>query len=73
MFFRRKGKLRRETDQKLWDALNTLKEDWMRNKLLVEKSIDPSVDLLNDLKTSEAKYFYLVREAKVRHLSADRK
>ncbi len=73
MFFRRKGKLRRETDQKLWDSLNTLKEDWMRNKLLVEKSVDPSVDLLNDLKTSEAKYFYLVREAKVRHLSADRK
>lgn len=73
MFFRRKGKLRRETDQKLWDSLNTLKEDWMRNKLLVEKSIDPSVDLLNDLKTSEAKYFYLIREAKVRRLSADRK
>lgn len=73
MFFRRKGKLRRETDQKLWNSLNDLKEEWMRNKLLVEKSIDPSVHLLNDLKTSEAKYFYLVREAKVRHLSADRK
>lgn len=73
MFFRRKGKLRRETDQKLWDSLNDLKEEWMRNKLLVEKSIDPNVHLLNDLKTSEAKYFYLVREAKVRNLSADRK
>jgi hypothetical protein len=72
MFFRRKGKLRRETDQKLWNSLNELKEEWMRNKLLIEKSIDPSVHLLNDLKTSEAKYFYLIREAKVRNLSADR-
>ncbi|EKN68750.1 YaaL family protein [Schinkia azotoformans] len=73
MFFRRKGKLRRETDQKLWNSLNELKDEWMRNKVLVEKSIDPSVHLLNELKISEAKYFYLVREAKFRHLSADRK
>lgn len=73
MFFRRKGKLRRETDQKLWNSLNELKDEWMRNKVLVEKSIDPSVYLLNELKISEAKYFYLVREAKFRNLSADRK
>lgn len=73
MFFRRKGKLRRDTDQKLWDSLNELKEEWMRNKVLVEKSIEPSVELLNDLKISEAKYFYLVREAKIRHLTVEHK
>lgn len=73
MFFRRKGKLRRDTNQKLWDSLNELKEEWMRNKELVEKSIEPSVELLNDLKVSEAKYFYLVREAKIRHLTVEHK
>ncbi|WP_458411442.1 YaaL family protein [Schinkia sp. CFF1] len=73
MFFRRKGKLRRDTDQKLWDALNELKVEWMRNKELMEKSIDTNVQLLNDLKVSEAKYFYLVREAKIRRLTAEHK
>lgn len=73
MLFRRKGKLRRETDQKLWDSLNELKIEWMRNRELVEKSIDTNVLLLNDLKISEAKYFYLVREAKIRHLTVDHK
>ncbi|NSL52322.1 YaaL family protein [Calidifontibacillus erzurumensis] len=73
MFFRRKGKLKKETDQKLWESLNQLKEEWMRNKILVEKSIDPNVKLINDLKITEAKYFYLVREAKIRNLTANYK
>lgn len=73
MFFRRKEKLRRNTDQQLWDLLNELKEEWMKNKLIIEKSVDPSEELLHHLKISEAKYFYLMKEAKVRKLTAERK
>ncbi|HHY71945.1 MAG TPA: YaaL family protein [Bacillus bacterium] len=73
MFFRRKGKLRKDINQKLWVDLNELKAEWMRNKDLFEKSIDTNVQLLNDLKISEAKYFYLVREAKIRRLTAEHK
>lgn len=70
MFFRQKGKLRKVTDQKLWNSLSELKAEWMNNKIIIEKSVEPSEELLNYLKISEAKYFYLVREAKIRHLKA---
>jgi hypothetical protein len=68
MFFRKKGKLRQEFDEKLLHQLESLKEDWMRQKRLIEKSIDPTEDVLNDLKIAESKYFFLLREAKQRKI-----
>ncbi|WP_078543229.1 YaaL family protein [Litchfieldia alkalitelluris] len=68
MFFRKKGKLRKDFDEKLLQQLEHLKEDWMKQKLLIEKSIDPSEEILNDLRLAESKYFFLLREAKQRKL-----
>ncbi|MBD8071524.1 YaaL family protein [Bacillus sp. PS06] len=68
MFFRKKGKLRKEMDEELLRQLEILKEDWMKQKILIEKSIDPAEDILNELKLAESKYFFLLREAKQRKL-----
>jgi hypothetical protein len=69
MFFRRKGKLRNEFDVKLLTQLNKFKEQSQRQKLLLEKSFDPSEEVICETKIAEAKYFFLIREAKQRNVS----
>ncbi len=66
MFFKKKGKLRKEFSQELFSQLEIAKKEWMRQKSLIEKSIEPSDDILNELKVAETKYFFLLREAKRR-------
>ncbi|MFD3450479.1 YaaL family protein [Microbacteriaceae bacterium 4G12] len=68
MFFRRKGYLRREYDEKLISLLEELKQEWLRQKRIVEQSIEPSEEVLCYLQLAEAKYFYLLKEAKKRHV-----
>ncbi|WP_017756823.1 YaaL family protein [Calidifontibacillus oryziterrae] len=73
MIFHKKGRLKKVTDRKLWDSLTQLKEEWMNNKTIIEKSVEPSDELLLHLKVSEVKYFYLLKEAKIRKLTAEKK
>ncbi|MFX3622524.1 MAG: YaaL family protein [Ectobacillus sp.] len=68
MFFRRKGYLRREYDEKLIQLLEDIKQDWMRQKRIVEQSVEPSEDVICQLKIAEAKYFYMLKEAKQRQV-----
>lgn len=70
MIFRRKGWLRKRFDEQLMKDLLSLKEAWSRQKNLVEKSVEPSPEVLFDLQVAEAKYFYLLREAKKRSVKA---
>ncbi|AGX02072.1 MULTISPECIES: YaaL family protein [Bacillaceae] len=69
MFFRKKGKLRNEFDEQLLMQLNSLKDEWYNQKRLLEKSFDPSAEVLAQTKLAEAKYFYLFKEAKARKIS----
>lgn len=69
MFFRRKGWLRKEFDEKLLDQISLIRTDWINQKSLVEKSFDPSEEILSQAKLIEAKYFYLIREAKNRKIN----
>ncbi|MEH7301661.1 YaaL family protein [Neobacillus drentensis] len=69
MFFRRKGRLRKEYDEKLLIQLNRLKEHWQQEKQLLEKSFDPSEEVICQTKIAEAKYIFLLREAKQRHVT----
>lgn len=69
MLFRKKGRLRRDTNKNLLILLEQLKQEWMKNKQLVEKSVEPSDELLHYVKVSEVKYFYLVREVRKRNIS----
>ncbi|MDX7997568.1 YaaL family protein [Bacillus subtilis] len=72
MGFLRKKTLRREFDEKLTDQLFKQKEEWNRQKKLVEKSLEPSAEVLYELKVAEAKYFFYLREAKQRNLKISR-
>ncbi|PLT27680.1 YaaL family protein [Peribacillus deserti] len=72
MFFRRKGWLRKEYDQRLIDQLEELKRTWLNQKALLEKSVDPSHDIICSTKIAEAKYFYLFKEAKKRQVKLKR-
>lgn len=69
MFFRRKNRLRNEFDDKLLDQLNHLKLDWQQQKTLLDKSFDPSEEVICATKLAEAKYFFLLKEAKYRNIS----
>lgn len=68
MFFRKKGKLRKEFDEKLLDDLDQLRETKTNQKILLEKSFDPSDEIIVQMKLTEAKYFYLLKEAKHRKI-----
>lgn len=68
MLFRRKGKLRREFDQKLLEDIETMKVNWFNHKSLIETSYDPSFDAISQAKLSELKYYYLFKEARKRKI-----
>ncbi|MDQ6595363.1 DUF2508 family protein [Bacillus salipaludis] len=72
MFFRRKGWLRKEFDEKLLTQLNKFKENSQQQKVLLEKCFDPSEEVICQTKIAEAKYFFLIREAKQRNVSLKR-
>jgi hypothetical protein len=72
MFFRRKGWLRNEYDEKLLQQLDRLKNNWLNQKSLLEKSLDPSDNAITQTKIAEVKYFYLYKEAKKRQVKVKR-
>lgn len=72
MFFRRRGFIRKEFNQRLINRIDVVKSDWYNQKLLVEKAFDPSMDLVCQAKLAEAKYFFLFKEAKLRKITVSR-
>lgn len=66
IFFSKKGKLRKEFDEMLVDTLHDNKEMYLSQVELVERSVDPPEELLTHVKLSQAKYFFLLKEAKAR-------
>ena len=69
MGFLRRNTLRKEFDEKLIEQLFKQKEEWNR---LVEKSLEPSAEVLFELKVAESKYFFYLKEAKQRNLKMSR-
>jgi hypothetical protein len=69
LLWRRKGWLKKEFDLKLARQLQAMRDEWYEQKRLIEKSVDPSEDVLVALHIAEAKYFFLIREAKHRRIS----
>lgn len=64
MFFQKKGKLRKEYDDKLIVLLEKVKNEWLRQKRMVEQSVEPSQDVLCSLKNSRGEIFLLVKRSK---------
>lgn len=72
MFFSRKGRLRKTGDEHLLETLQQVKETWNYQKDLVERSLEPSEQVLYELKLAEAKYLFLLKEAKIRKVTTGR-
>lgn len=72
MLFRRKGWLRNQYDHLLVEKLVLMKNEWSRQKQLIERSVEPSPEVLFELKVVEAKYLYLLKEAKFRNVKINR-
>jgi hypothetical protein len=72
MFFRRKGWIRKEFDEKLLNSMEEYKMDWQQQKSLLDKSFDPSEEVICQTKIAEAKYFFLLKEAKQRNITLKR-
>jgi len=72
MFFRRQGRLRNEFDEKFLDILEKVKGDRQQQTTLLDKSFDPSEEVICQAKLAEAKYFFLLKEAKHRKISIKR-
>ncbi|WP_050613546.1 YaaL family protein [Bacillus testis] len=72
MFYRRKGWLRKEYDEKLLAEMAELKQTWLNQKALLEKCVEPTDELVLETKMAEAKYFYLFKEAKYRQVKIKR-
>lgn len=72
MFFRRKGWLRKEYDKKLLLHLENIRQNWHQQKKLLDKCLEPSEEVICQTKLAEAKYIFLLKEAKKRQISIKR-
>ncbi|WP_257352001.1 YaaL family protein [Pseudalkalibacillus decolorationis] len=66
MFFNRKGRLRKEANERLLTTLETVYNEWIKKKELIEDSVEPSAQVLYEVELAKAQYFFLLKEAKVR-------
>ncbi|MFT8872758.1 MAG: YaaL family protein [Sporolactobacillus sp.] len=62
MLRHKKGKLRRELYDSLLNSFKRCRADWDAKKGLVEASIDPSEEVVHELKLAEARYFFILKE-----------
>ena len=69
MLFSRKGKLKREFDEKLVSLIKDTKEDWTDAKEIEHLSKDYNLDLIAQRKIAESVHFYLFKEARIRFVS----
>nr|WP_152525571.1 YaaL family protein [Sediminibacillus terrae] len=61
-----------QVDEQLLDDIFKSKEEWKSIKSIIERSVEPTERGIYELKVAEAKYLYLLREARVRKVSAMR-
>ena len=68
MFFRSKGKLKKEFDDKLVYLLKETKEELQQAKIIEELLDDYDLELIAQRKVYESIHFYLFKEARIRRV-----
>ncbi|MEA0556220.1 YaaL family protein [Lysinibacillus irui] len=68
MFFRSKGKLKKEFDDKLVNLIKATKEDLQQAKIIEELMDDYDLGVIAQRKTAESIHFYLFKEARIRRV-----
>ncbi len=66
--FRRKGKLKKEYDDRLRNLIIETKEDWNNAKVIEDLHDDYDLDIIAQRKIAESIHFYLFKEARVRKI-----
>lgn len=59
----------KEIDRELLDAIFSIEAEWKHLRHIVDNGIDPVLETRQKLLLVEAKYMYLIREAKRRKVS----
>ena len=65
----KRKKIRKAYDQALLDATFSIEYDWKKYGQLMEHSIEPIGETTFKYKLEEAKYMFLIKEAKLRKIS----
>lgn len=68
MFFRNKGKLKREFDEKLVNLIKETKEDLQQAKVIEELLNDYDLEIIAQRKAAESIHYYLFKEARIRRV-----
>ncbi|MFJ5768170.1 MULTISPECIES: YaaL family protein [unclassified Lysinibacillus] len=68
MFFRNKGKLKKEFDEKLVNLIKETKEDLQQAKVIEELLNDYDLEIIAQRKAAESIHFYLFKEARIRRV-----
>ncbi|MCM3513252.1 YaaL family protein [Carnobacterium inhibens] len=71
MLFKKKQVLRKEYDTALLKLMTETKSKWEYAKRIEHSVIEKDSLLFAQTKLAEAKYFYLFKEAKKRHIKGD--
>ncbi|HHY21405.1 MAG TPA: YaaL family protein [Bacilli bacterium] len=66
MLFRQKGRIRKKENEHLIALLEKVKDELETQKSFLRKSVDPPQMMHYQLKLTEAKYLFLLREARIR-------
>ncbi|SHG71052.1 YaaL family protein [Ornithinibacillus halophilus] len=68
----KKKRKKREVDEQLLDSLFTVEREWKQIKSLLNQSIEPTIEGRNTELVAQAKYLLLLKEARIRKISAVR-
>ncbi|MGM9949291.1 MAG: YaaL family protein [Lysinibacillus sp.] len=68
MFFSRKGRLKREFDEKLVRLIKETKDDFHHARALEDLVDDYNLDVIAQRKAAESIHFYLFKEARIRRV-----
>lgn len=68
----RRKAIKRKIDEQLLEAIISMKQEWQQIGLIIEKSIEPTEEIMFNESLAKAKYLFLLREARYRELTAIR-
>lgn len=68
MLFSRKGRLKKEFDEKLVSSIKETKDDLHNAKVFEELMDDYNLDIITERKRAESIHFYLYKEARIRRV-----
>lgn len=66
----RRRRLKKQTKKELLHTIYQLQSKWKQAERLLEESIDPSIERINEEKITRMKFMYLLNEARRKNIRA---